>query len=74
MITDVKLITFILESGPGYEREGVFSRTEAEWEIAKYLNDGWTYLGAGGGSGAETLRTVGIGFVILKRERPPMGA
>lgn len=66
---EVKLITFILEHGPGYDSEGIFSRSEAEWEIAKHLNDGWTFLGAGGSNGAEDLSAIGIGFVILQRIR-----
>ncbi len=66
-MVEVKLITFILEAGPGYESEGIFSRSEAEWEIGKHLSDGWTYLGSGGAPGAEDLRNVGIGFVLLQR-------
>lgn len=67
MEKEIKIITFILENGPGYESEGVFSRSEAEWEIGKLLSNGWTFLGAGGGSGAEDLPNIGIGFVILAR-------
>ena len=70
MIKDVKIITFILEHGPGYDGEGILSRSEAEWEIAKRLNDGWTFLGAGGAPGAQDLSHIGIGFVILQRETP----
>lgn len=73
MIKQVKLITFVLEAGPGFESEGVLSRSEAEWEIAKHLNDGWTYLGAGGAPGAVDLQNVGIGFVLLQREIAPSG-
>lgn len=68
MTKEVKIITFILEHGPGYESENVFSRSEAEWEIAKLLSDGWTYLGAGGSVGAQDLKDVGMGFVILARD------
>lgn len=73
MYKEVKIIPFILEHGPGYESEGVYSRSEAEWEIAMRLNDGWTFLGAGGGSGAEDLTNIGIGFVVLQREVPTQG-
>lgn len=65
---EVKLVVFILERGPGYESEGVFSRSEAEWEIAKLLSDGWQFLGAGGGNGAEDLGTIGLGFVVMSRD------
>lgn len=70
MTKDVKIIVFILERGPGYESENVFSRSEAEWEIAKLLSDGWSFLGAGGGKGAQDLIDVGLGFVILTRDIP----
>jgi hypothetical protein len=65
---EVKIITFILEHGPGFESENIFSRSEAEWEISKLLSDGWTYLGAGGSTGAQELKDVGMAFVILTRE------
>ena len=68
MTKEEKIITFILERGPGYESENVFSRSEAEWELAKLLSDGWTYLGAGGSTGAQDLKDVGIGFVVLTRD------
>ncbi len=65
---EVKIVTFILEHGPGYDSEGVFSRTEAEWEMAKLLSDGWRYMGAGGGSGADDLHGIGIGFALFERD------
>lgn len=68
MTKQVKIITFILEHGPGYESENVFSRSEAEWEIARLLSDGWSYLGTGGSTGAQDMKDVGMGFVILIRE------
>lgn len=68
MTKEVKIITFILERGPGYESENVFSRSEAEWEIGKLLSDGWSYLGAGGSTGADVMKDVGMGFVILSRD------
>jgi hypothetical protein len=64
---EVKIITFILEHGPGIEEEGIFSRSEAEWEISKHLNDGWTFMGAGGANGAHDLSAIGIGYVLLQR-------
>ncbi len=72
MIKEVKIIVFILERGPGYDSENVFSRTEAEWEIGKHLSDGWKYLGTGGGSGADELKGVGLGFVVLTRDVSPV--
>ncbi|MDX1992449.1 MAG: hypothetical protein SF029_08670 [bacterium] len=72
MVKEVKIVAFILERGPGYESEGVLSRSEAEWELAKLLSDGWTFLGAGGGAGAEDLINVGLGFVVLSREVEPI--
>ncbi len=68
MLKEVKIITFILEHGPGYESEGILSRSEAEWEIAKRLNDGWVVVGSGGAPGAQDLNHIGIGFVVLQRE------
>ncbi len=70
MAKEVKIVTFILERGPGIEEENVLSRSEAEWEIAKLLSDGWAFLGAGGGPGGEDLgpKQIGMGFVILTRE------
>lgn len=68
MTKQVKIITFILEHGPGYESENVFSRSEAEWEIARLLSDGWSYLGTGGSTGAQDMKDVGMGSVILIRE------
>ncbi len=68
MTKEVKIIVFILERGPGYESENVLSRSEAEWEIAKLLSDGWTFLGAGGGKGAQDLNDIGMGFVLLTRD------
>ncbi len=68
MTKEVKIIVFILERGPGYESENVLSRSEAEWEIAKLLSEGWTFMGAGGGKGAQDLAEVGLGFVILARD------
>jgi len=65
---DVKMVVFILERGPGYESEGVLSRSEAEWEMAKLLSDGWTYMGAGGANGAEDLGAIGLGFALFQRE------
>ncbi len=70
MAKEVKMVVFILEHGPGYESEGVLSRSEAEWEIAKLLSDGWEFMGAGGGHGGEDLSTIGLGFVVLSREIP----
>lgn len=70
MAKEVKIVTFILERGPGIEEENVLSRSEAEWEIAKLLSDGWEYLGAGGGPGGQDLgpQNIGMGFVLLARE------
>jgi len=65
---DVKLVVFMLQIGPGYEAEGVLSRSEAEWEMAKLLSDGWTYMGAGGGSGAEDLGAIGLGFALFQKD------
>lgn len=72
MAKEVKLVVFILERGPGYESEGVLSRSEAEWEMAKLLSDGWEMVGAGGGSGAEDLGSIGLGFTVFQRETPAM--
>ena len=74
MAKDVKIISFILESGPGYESENVFSRTEAEWEIGKLISDGWEFMGAGGAPGGEDLgkQGIGMGFVVLSREITPV--
>jgi len=71
---DIKIISFILEAGPGIESENVLSRTEAEWEIGKLMSDGWDFLGAGGAPGGEDLGKLGIGmgFVILSREIVPI--
>lgn len=71
MSKEVKIIVFILERGPGYESENILSRSEAEWEIAKLLSEGWNFLGAGGGKGAQDLAEVGMGFVILSRDTAP---
>ncbi len=71
MLKEVKIITFILEHGPGYDSEGILSRSEAEWEIAKRLNDGWVIAGAGGAPGAQDMSHIGIGFVVLQRESEP---
>jgi len=66
---EVKLIVFMLQRGPGHESEGVFSRSEAEWEMAKLLSDGWTYLGAGGGgSSADEIAANGLGFALFQRD------
>ncbi|GAB4508466.1 MAG: hypothetical protein OHK0046_00980 [Anaerolineae bacterium] len=78
---DVKIVAFILERGPGIEEEGVLSRQEAEWEIAKLLSDGWTFEGAGGAPGGEDLgkRGIGMGFVVMSKnieglsDRPLIG-
>lgn len=68
MAKDVKIVVFILERGPGYESEGVLSRSEAEWEMAKLLSDGWQFMGTGGGSGADDLKGVGVGFALFQRD------
>ncbi|MFW5691295.1 MAG: hypothetical protein ACOCXZ_02230 [Chloroflexota bacterium] len=70
MAKEVKMVVFILERGPGHEAEGVLSRSEAEWEMSKLLSDGWRYLGAGGGSGADDLKGVGLGFALFERDLP----
>lgn len=67
MAKEVKMIVFVLERGPGYESEGVLSRSEAEWEMAKLLNNGWEYMGAGGSSGGEDLGAIGLGFALFQR-------
>jgi hypothetical protein len=72
MAKEVKLVVFILEAGPGDEGGGVYSRTEAEWEMSRLLSDGWEYMGAGGGSGAEDLRGVGLGFALFQRNVTPI--
>lgn len=74
MAKEVKIVSFILEHGPGYESENVLSRTDAEWELTKLLSDGWEYLGAGGAPGGEDLGTqgIGMGFVLLTREITPI--
>jgi hypothetical protein len=44
---------------------------DAEKELTRLVNDGWTILTAGGGygvSGAKTMTDFG-GFVILQREK-----
>lgn len=71
---EVKIIVFILERGPGYESESVLSRSEAEWEIAKLLSDGWTIAGTGGAPGGEDLGTqgIGMGFVLMSRDITPI--
>lgn len=71
---DVKIVTFILERGPGIEEEGVLSRQEAEWEIAKLMSDGWVFEGAGGAPGGEDLgkQGIGMGFVILSKDITPI--
>lgn len=67
MAKEVKMVVFILERGPGDESEGVLSRSEAEWEMSKLLSDGWEYMGAGGGAGADDLKGVGLGFALFSR-------
>jgi hypothetical protein len=68
MAKEVKIIAFMLEHGPGNETERVYSRTEAEWEIAKRLSDDWTIIASGGGPGGEDLGPIGLGFVVMARE------
>lgn len=70
MTKDVKLIVFVLERGPGIESESVLSRSEAEWEIAKLLSDGWKIEGVGGAPGGEDLgpKGIGMGFVVMSRD------
>ncbi|PJF22619.1 MAG: hypothetical protein CUN56_05045 [Phototrophicales bacterium] len=68
MAKQVKMVVFILERGPGYEAEGVLSRSEAEWEMAKLLSDGWQFMGAGGGNGAEDLGAIGLGFALFSKD------
>jgi len=68
MAKEVKIVVFILERGPGYESEGVLSRSEAEWEMSMLLSDGWTFMGTGGGNGAEDLKGVGMGFALFERD------
>jgi hypothetical protein len=68
MAKEVKMVVFILERGPGYEGESVLSRSEAEWEMSKLLSDGWSFMGAGGGSGGEDLREIGLGFALFSRD------
>jgi hypothetical protein len=72
MPKEVKLVVFILERGPGIDSEGVLSRSEAEWEMSKLMSDGWRYMGAGGGSGADDLKGVGLGFALFERDIPGM--
>ncbi len=72
MAKEVKMVVFILERGPGYEAEGVLNRSEAEWEMSKLLSDGWHFLGTGGGSGADELKHVGLGFALFQRDKLPI--
>jgi hypothetical protein len=68
MAKEVKMVVFILEHGAGYESEGILSRSQAEWEMGKMLSSGWSFMGAGGGAGAEDLGAIGMGFVLMSRD------
>ena len=72
MAKEVKLVVFMLQRGPGYESEGVLSRSEAEWEMAMLLSDGWEYMGAGGGSGSDDVSGIGLGFALFQRTITPI--
>jgi hypothetical protein len=72
MAKEVKIVVFILERGRGNESEGVFSRSEAEWEMSMLLSDGWRFMGTGGGSGADDLKGVGLGFALFERDITPI--
>jgi hypothetical protein len=68
MAKEVRILVFMLEHGPGNEGERVLSRTEAEWEIAKRLNEGWSIIASGGGPGGEDLGPIGLAYLIFSRD------
>jgi len=55
MAKEVKIVTFI------NDREG---REEGEKELTRLVNEGYTIVTSGGGTGAEMV----WGFVILQRD------
>lgn len=67
-MVDVKIIVFMLEHGPGNDAEGVYSRTEAEWQIARRIAEGWKILASGGGPGGQDLGPIGLGYVVMSRD------
>jgi hypothetical protein len=72
MTTEVKMVVFVLEHGPGYDTEGVLNRSEAEWEMSKLLSDGWQFLGTGGTTGTDELKHIGLGFALFQRQVAPI--
>jgi hypothetical protein len=73
MPKEVKIIAFILERGPGDEAMGILSRSEAEWEIAKHLSDGWSPIASGGSGSTHEMSSAGFGYMVLSRDLPGLG-
>lgn len=61
MAKEVKIVTFI------NQREG---REDAEKELTRMVNDGWTIISSGGGHAADMM----WGFVILQQDNQDISA